>query len=259
MARTGHSGGSRGWQTTCATPANDARQAHVLTTIAATDNSISIRETGSYRWVVKGQTCAASVLRVADADADPARGRGAAGGVGSAERGAFGDRSRAKLPRAAPARRARPRASRFTRAGRSSAPGDRFGFFAVVARRRGVHGHASADVANPARGRSPTRSPSSRRARSASPTTRPRATPRSRSRSATRARRSRSRSRAPRTTTRSSASRSDAGDDEAAVARDRGRLDRRRDRRRLRRRASSGRRRSWSSSSASPPASASSA
>ena len=63
MGRTGHSGGSRGWQTTCATPANDARQARVLTTIAATDNSISIRETGNYRWVVKGQTCAASVLR----------------------------------------------------------------------------------------------------------------------------------------------------------------------------------------------------
>jgi hypothetical protein len=63
MTRTGHTGGTRGWQTQCATPANDARQAHVLTTIAATDNSISIRETGSYKWVVKGQNCSASVLR----------------------------------------------------------------------------------------------------------------------------------------------------------------------------------------------------
>jgi hypothetical protein len=63
MSRTGHSGGSRGWKTTCATPANDARQAHVSTSISATDSSISLVETGQYHFVIQGQTCAASVRR----------------------------------------------------------------------------------------------------------------------------------------------------------------------------------------------------
>ncbi len=132
MSRTGHTGGSRGWQTTCATPANDARQAHVLTTIAATDNSISIRETGSYRWVVKGQTCAASVLRsrsltltLREGDTPPAASASAAPSAPAV-----------LIPAKLPPRCSGPPgdAARLeVHPGRKVLrPGDRFGFFAVV-------------------------------------------------------------------------------------------------------------------------------
>jgi hypothetical protein len=65
LARTSHSasGGGRFWRTRCATGANDSRQATVVTTIQASDSSISMSETGQYQFIIKGQTCTASVTR----------------------------------------------------------------------------------------------------------------------------------------------------------------------------------------------------
>ncbi|HVY46988.1 MAG TPA: hypothetical protein VHB21_13970, partial [Minicystis sp.] len=64
LSRTGHTGGARGWRTTCATPANDARQAQIVTTISATDSTIVIQEVGQYQFVIHDTTCQASVTRV---------------------------------------------------------------------------------------------------------------------------------------------------------------------------------------------------
>ncbi|MCA9626050.1 MAG: hypothetical protein KC766_00220 [Myxococcales bacterium] len=58
-----HSGGKRGWATTCKTAAGDPRQATVVTTMSATDDTISFNETGQYVFVVEGQNCTASVRR----------------------------------------------------------------------------------------------------------------------------------------------------------------------------------------------------
>lgn len=65
LARTSHSasGGGRFWRTRCATGANDSRQATVVTTIQASDNAISMSETGQFQFVIQGQTCKASVSR----------------------------------------------------------------------------------------------------------------------------------------------------------------------------------------------------
>ncbi|MCA9639285.1 MAG: hypothetical protein KC492_01290 [Myxococcales bacterium] len=63
LAARSHSGGKRGWQTTCKTAAGDPRQATVITTMSATDDVISFNETGQYVFVVEGQNCTASVRR----------------------------------------------------------------------------------------------------------------------------------------------------------------------------------------------------
>jgi len=65
LSRTSHSqsGGGRFWRTRCATPSSDPRQATIVTTIQATDTTISMVESGKYRFAIKGQTCAASVSR----------------------------------------------------------------------------------------------------------------------------------------------------------------------------------------------------
>jgi hypothetical protein len=65
LARTSHSqsGGGRFWRTRCSSPANDPRRATVVTTIQATDSSISLNETGQYQFIIQNTTCTASVTR----------------------------------------------------------------------------------------------------------------------------------------------------------------------------------------------------
>lgn len=63
LDRRSHSGGQRGWKSTCKTAANDPRQATVVTTISATDSTISFDETGQYQFLINGQNCTASVRR----------------------------------------------------------------------------------------------------------------------------------------------------------------------------------------------------
>lgn len=63
LAPRSHSGGKRGWRTTCKTPASDPRQATVITTLSATDDAISFDETGQYQFVIAGANCTASVRR----------------------------------------------------------------------------------------------------------------------------------------------------------------------------------------------------
>lgn len=63
LAPRSHSGGKRGWRTTCKTGANDPRQATVITTLSATDDAISFDETGQYQFVISGANCTASVRR----------------------------------------------------------------------------------------------------------------------------------------------------------------------------------------------------
>lgn len=78
---TSHSGGARAWKTRCSTAANDPRRATIVTTVSATDSSISFDETGEYQFVLTGQNCTASVRRnrtyslvkrLGDPDAPPA-------------------------------------------------------------------------------------------------------------------------------------------------------------------------------------------
>jgi hypothetical protein len=63
LGRVSHVGGTRGWRTVCRTQPTDPRQASVITTISATDTTISFDETGQYQFVVGGQNCTASVRR----------------------------------------------------------------------------------------------------------------------------------------------------------------------------------------------------
>lgn len=63
LARRSHSAGTRGWRNVCKTADNDPRQATVITTLSATDDSMSFDETGQYQFVIKGQNCTASVRR----------------------------------------------------------------------------------------------------------------------------------------------------------------------------------------------------
>ncbi|HKO49770.1 MAG TPA: zinc ribbon domain-containing protein [Polyangiaceae bacterium] len=63
LSRISHSGGLRGWRSTCKTKPGDPRQATIVTTISATDNLISFDETGQYQFLIAGQNCTASVRR----------------------------------------------------------------------------------------------------------------------------------------------------------------------------------------------------
>jgi len=63
LARVSHSGGARGWRSTCKTQASDPRQATIVTTMSATDTSIAFDETGQYQFIISGQNCTASVRR----------------------------------------------------------------------------------------------------------------------------------------------------------------------------------------------------
>jgi hypothetical protein len=65
LQRTSHSqaGGGRSWRTRCNTMPNDPRRATIATTIQATDNSISLTETGQYQFIIQNTNCTASVTR----------------------------------------------------------------------------------------------------------------------------------------------------------------------------------------------------
>lgn len=63
LRRVSHSGGQRGWRNVCKSAPNDSRQATIITTISATDDTISFDETGQYQFVLQGQNCTASVRR----------------------------------------------------------------------------------------------------------------------------------------------------------------------------------------------------
>jgi hypothetical protein len=60
---TSHSASARGWRNVCKTSLGDSRQATVITTITATDDSIVLEETGQYQFVIQDQNCTASVRR----------------------------------------------------------------------------------------------------------------------------------------------------------------------------------------------------
>jgi hypothetical protein len=60
LDRQSHAKGSRSWATTCRTKANDSRQEILQTTITASDDVITFRESGQYQFSLQGQTCSAS-------------------------------------------------------------------------------------------------------------------------------------------------------------------------------------------------------
>jgi hypothetical protein len=60
---TSHSASPRSWRTRCGTSAGDPRKATIVTTLGATDSSISFDETGQYQFILKEQNCTASVRR----------------------------------------------------------------------------------------------------------------------------------------------------------------------------------------------------
>lgn len=60
LDRQSHAKGSRSWATTCRTKANDARQEILQTTITASNDVITFRESGQYQFSLQGQTCSAS-------------------------------------------------------------------------------------------------------------------------------------------------------------------------------------------------------
>jgi hypothetical protein len=60
LDRQSHAKGSRSWATTCRTKPNDSRQEILQTTISASDDVITFRESGQYQFSLQGQTCSAS-------------------------------------------------------------------------------------------------------------------------------------------------------------------------------------------------------
>jgi hypothetical protein len=63
VTQTSHSVTQRSWQTRCTSAPNDPRQTTLVTTVTATDNTLSIDETGAYQFNVQGQNCTASSRR----------------------------------------------------------------------------------------------------------------------------------------------------------------------------------------------------
>ena len=63
VARTSHAVATRSWRSRCTSAPNDARQTTLVTTISATDTTISLDETGEYQFRIEGQNCTASVRR----------------------------------------------------------------------------------------------------------------------------------------------------------------------------------------------------
>lgn len=60
LERQSHAKGQRSWATTCRTKPNDPRQEILQTTITATEDVITFRESGQYQFALQGQTCSAS-------------------------------------------------------------------------------------------------------------------------------------------------------------------------------------------------------
>ena len=63
LSRVSHSTSGRSWRNVCKTSAADPRQATLITSLTATDTTISFDETGQYQFVIQGQNCTASVRR----------------------------------------------------------------------------------------------------------------------------------------------------------------------------------------------------
>jgi hypothetical protein len=63
VARVAHASGDHSWRTSCKSAPNDPRQTTLVTTITATDTTISLDETGEYQFRIEGQNCAASTRR----------------------------------------------------------------------------------------------------------------------------------------------------------------------------------------------------
>jgi hypothetical protein len=60
LERQSHAKGQRSWATTCRTKPNDPRQEILQTTITATEDVITFRESGQYQFALQGQKCSAS-------------------------------------------------------------------------------------------------------------------------------------------------------------------------------------------------------
>jgi hypothetical protein len=60
LERQSHAKGQRSWATTCRTKPNDSRQEILQTTITATQDVITFRESGQYQFALQGQKCSAS-------------------------------------------------------------------------------------------------------------------------------------------------------------------------------------------------------
>ncbi|MDX2055416.1 MAG: hypothetical protein SFV15_23645 [Polyangiaceae bacterium] len=63
LAPATHSAGDRSWKTVCRTSPTDPRQAKVTTSIQATDSTLTLNETGEYRFSINSQICTANVRR----------------------------------------------------------------------------------------------------------------------------------------------------------------------------------------------------
>lgn len=63
LKRSSHSGGTRGWTTTCASAPGDPRVGRVTTRIVASDDAIVFSETGSFEGHIEDSNCKASVSR----------------------------------------------------------------------------------------------------------------------------------------------------------------------------------------------------
>ncbi len=63
LKRTSHSGGQRGWSSTCTSAPGDPRRAIVATRLSATDDTIVFNETGAFEFAIDNTACKASVSR----------------------------------------------------------------------------------------------------------------------------------------------------------------------------------------------------
>ncbi|HEY3593060.1 MAG TPA: hypothetical protein VGL13_04280, partial [Polyangiaceae bacterium] len=63
VSRTSHKATTRSWQTGCASAQNDPRQTKLVTTVRATDTTISLDEVAEYQFRIEGQNCTASARR----------------------------------------------------------------------------------------------------------------------------------------------------------------------------------------------------
>jgi hypothetical protein len=63
VSRASHSVSERAWRTRCTSGPNDARQSTLVTSITATDTTMTLDETGEYQFRIDNQNCTASVRR----------------------------------------------------------------------------------------------------------------------------------------------------------------------------------------------------
>jgi hypothetical protein len=63
VTRTTHSAADHAWKTQCKSAPNDPRQTTIVTTLTATDTTITLDETGEYQFRIEGQNCTASTRR----------------------------------------------------------------------------------------------------------------------------------------------------------------------------------------------------